>query len=268
MQFAEQMNQRGNKYYIRDTMSEKPAEPEEKSTPFALTREEAIKRVIEILKRTTCKQFVLDVLDHIASPEIKSRLLSLTVLAALERTLEEALKELQKIDDDKRRHLITYNHYVTDAIQKVQHERLSRRMRMLTPEAMVEVDQYPWASGAAYERKTYIHPDHLDDILTRTVEPDMDKFSAQQALDAHDAYYKGEKKYFIDVVTKQVIERHLVTPLSHIFSTQGLARYTEQDIHFLASEPPGTEQMRKHLECRLKMLEEGQRVFQLAIGRV
>ncbi|OJD12942.1 hypothetical protein ACJ73_09273 [Blastomyces percursus] len=94
----------------------------------------------------------------------------------------------------------------------------------------------------------------------------MDNFSAEQALDAHDAYYKAEKKYFIDVVAKQVIERHLIAPLAEAFSPKVFARYSDRDVHFLASESAESMRKRGQLESKLKMLEEGQHAFRLAMG--
>jgi hypothetical protein len=64
-----------------------------------------------------------------------------------------------------------------------------------------------------------------------------------------------EKKYFIDVVAKQVVERHLVAPLAEVFSSKLLAQYKDKEIHFLASKPPEIVRMREHLESRHKMLE-------------
>ena len=59
---------------------------------------------------SSCRAFVLHVLDQVAASEVKTRLLSLTVLPALKSAQEAALGELELIIEDKRRHPMTYNH--------------------------------------------------------------------------------------------------------------------------------------------------------------
>jgi hypothetical protein len=67
-------------------------------------------------------------------------------------------------------------------------------------------------------------------------------------------------------MAKQVIERRLVAPLSEVFSPIVLARYNDQEIHFLASEQPEMIQMRENLESKAKMLQECQKAFRIALG--
>ncbi|OJD14597.1 hypothetical protein ACJ73_09064, partial [Blastomyces percursus] len=228
IKFAERMHRHGHKYYIQEEDTDETPEPQEKSAPFPLSRKEAVTRVVQILKRSrgreipgtfnpmlisqlfweqsegwgniarghveavaaACKTFLLDVLDHVAAPELKTRLLSMTVLPALAAALNAALKELQSIESDKQRHPITYNHYFTDTLQKAQQERFSGKLKKMTPEATVTVDQKTWVGRSGYEKRSYIDPDLLHEMLDKDIQRDMDNFSAEQALDAHDAYYK------------------------------------------------------------------------------
>lgn len=74
-------------------------------------------------------------------------------------------------------------------------------------------------------------------------------------------------KYFVDVVTKQVIERHLVKPLAQIVSPMVMARFTDKEIQFFAAEAPEAVKMREHLENKKKMLQEGQQAFRAAMGQ-
>ncbi|OJD26516.1 hypothetical protein ACJ73_02097 [Blastomyces percursus] len=262
----------------------------QQSGPVTLTRKQANKRVVQLLQRSrgreipgifnpmlinhlfweqserwdtiarehinrvaaTCRTFLHLILDYTAAPEIKPRLLNLTVLPALENALNAAFNELKNIEKDKQRHPITYNHYFTDTLQKVQRKRLLKGVKEASGEATVVVDQKTWIGGSGYEKKSYIHPGTFHEKLPNSIERDMDK---------------AEKKYFIDVVTKQVIERHLVAPLAEIFSPITLARYTDKDIFFLASEPPEVVQMREHLESKCKMLKEGQEAFRAVLGQ-
>nr|KMM69066.1 VPS1/SPO15 protein [Coccidioides posadasii RMSCC 3488] len=290
---------------IPEEQSQPEAFDPQQSGPVKLTRKQANKRVVQLLQRSrgreipgifnpmlishlfweqserwdtiarehinrvaaTCRAFLHLILDYTAAPEIKPRLLNLTVLPALENALNAAFNELRNIEKDKQRHPITYNHYFTDTLQKVQRKQLLKGVKEASGEATVVVDQKTWTRSPKYEKKSYIDPDTFHGKLPNSIERDMDKVSAEAALDAHAAYYKAEKKYFIDVVTKQVIERHLVAPLAEIFSPITLARYTDRDISFLASESPEVVQMREHLESKCKMLKEGQEAFRAVQGQ-
>jgi hypothetical protein len=49
---------------------------------------------------------------------------------------------------------------------------------------------------------------------------------------------QDEMKYFIGVITKQVVERHLVAPFAGIISPLVMASYSDNEIQLLAVEPP------------------------------
>jgi hypothetical protein len=79
---------------------------------------------------------------------------------------------------------------------------------------------------------------------------------------------KDEQKYFVDVVTKQAIERQLMSPLVDIISARSVAGYPDEQLRHIAAEPLETKQLRAYLEGKKKMLEEGHEAFQDAIGHV
>jgi hypothetical protein len=142
-----------------------------------------------------CKAFVLHVLEHVARSEAKDKLYTMTVLPALKRAHAASNSELQRILDDKRRHPITYNHYFTDTLQKTQRDRYSRHLRKAAEGATVNVAQKTFMSGPGYEERQYIDPSSLESGFQRTIQPDMENFGAEQALDTHNAYYKVRLKY-------------------------------------------------------------------------
>lgn len=107
----------------------------------------------------------------------------------------------------------------------------------------------------------------MGDAMVSSIEQDMDAFSAQEALDSQRAYYKDELKYFINVVCKTVIERHLVEPLPDlILSPLVVDKMTEKEINFVAAEPIETTQQRAFLESRKDMLERGLETFREAMS--
>jgi hypothetical protein len=75
-------------------------------------------------------------------------------------------------------------------------------------------------------------------------------------------------KYFVGTVTKQVIERHLVRNLAKVVSPMLLAQYSEEETKYIGGEAEEITQMRTHLEDRLNILVEGQKAFNLALGRI
>ena len=73
-------------------------------------------------------------------------------------------------------------------------------------------------------------------------------------------------KYFVGVVTKQVIERHIVAPIADTISPTTLARFTEKQIAAIVAEPFESVRLREHLSSKLKILQEGQELFMNIVG--
>ncbi|KAF2499712.1 Dynamin family protein [Lophium mytilinum] len=214
-----------------------------------------------------CDKFVRCVLQHAAAPEIVTRLLELRIEGALESSLRTSKEELRKIIADKAGHPMTYNHYYTTTIQKMRQDKYSRALMRMTDDAKVTVDKKTWAAGSGYTSQTYIDPQILRNKIDGSIEQDMDKFSAEEALDSQIAYYKDELKYFIAAITKQVIERHLVSTLPfNILSPSVVVELSDDDIEYVAAEPADTTHQRAHFETRKALLEQGITTFRRAIG--
>ncbi|KAK2738651.1 hypothetical protein FQN57_006969 [Myotisia sp. PD_48] len=217
-------------------------------------RAQALKHIQAVTN--ACRAFLLHVINCIEMLEVRDRVKHHILIPALKIAKDTATKELDNIQADI--------HYFTDAIQKVQRERLSIITKEEIDNATEEVEA--WTGGPGYEKKTYLKPAALSQLLDRPIEQNMDNFSAQQALDAHDSFYKAELKYFIDVVVKQVIERHLIAPRADVFSPKVLARYSDEEIHRLAFETSETAKKREQLETKHKILEQGQEAFSRVVG--
>ena len=186
---------------------------------------------------------------------------TLYVDGALTQALAGAKEELHKILKDKARHPTTYNHYFTTTVQKMR----QRKHQKITKKAS-EVSQV-----RMYDRNDDLHinvdPGKLTEAMNKAIELDMDVFSCQEALDTERAFYKDEMKYFVNAVTKAVIERHLVELLPEIIlSPLVVTQMTEKEIEFVAAEPPEITQQRLHLESRKNMLEKGLETFREAMG--
>lgn len=76
-------------------------------------------------------------------------------------------------------------------------------------------------------------------------------------------------KYFVHAVTKQVIERCMVEPLAErILSPKVVLDLSDEEIAYIAAEPPETVAQRAFLEERKRMLEKGFDIFEEAMGGV
>jgi hypothetical protein len=70
------------------------------------------------------------------------------------------------------------------------------------------------------------------------------------------------QKTFIANITTQVIERHILQGLETIFSPVVVAAMTDSELEAIASEPDVTKRQRAFLQDRIRILEEGQEIFQ------
>ena len=213
----------------------------------------------------TCRDFVLLTLDNVTTEDVKANLLSLTIDQACKNAHSEALQELQRILNDKERPPSTYNHYFTMTLQKMQRDKYGKQLTEATNAA--KVTAYTQTNMKVLSN-TYLNPDVFRSTMDKSVELDMDKYSAEQALDVQAAFYKDESKYFVDVVTKQVIERHLVAPLAEILSPMVMAQLSDEEVSYIAAEPEEITSRREHLEGQKGMLEKGQEAFRLAMGKL
>jgi hypothetical protein len=85
---------------------------------------------------------------------------------------------------------MTYNHYYTTTIQKIRQEKYGGALIRLSGEAEVSVERKNYLPGPGYTTQKYIDPQKLREQVDGYIEQNMDKFSAEEALDCHLAYYK------------------------------------------------------------------------------
>jgi hypothetical protein len=209
-----------------------------------------------------CKSFVEIVLNEAAPSDIKGRLVNFCIDKALSEALVAAKDELNKIMTDKERNLMTYNHYFTTKIQDQRKNKFAQIFSSVAKAASVS-----WAKdGDENKIETYISPAKLEQDMHAGIEQNMDKFSAEDALDTQIAYYADELKYFINCVSKQVIERHLVDTLRDVLSSDVIVKLTDQQIGMIAAEKPEVARNRERLENRRMVLDKGLRIFREALG--
>lgn len=125
------------------------------------------------------------VLQHVADGETAEALLS----AVINPTMENIKKELaSKADEILEPHIsshpITYNHYLTDNVQKAQARRMRRRMEERLISFFGKDKFGEGATNHRFDMQVFL------DALTAHMEPDMDTYSCSMAIDLMEAYYK------------------------------------------------------------------------------
>lgn len=95
-----------------------------------------------------------------------------------------AKAELHQLIQDKLRQPITYDPSYTAHVQEARTQKTMAKIQDLMVQARVE------GYGESGDRQTLINPQPLANKLKEATELDMDKISAEDALDSQLAYYK------------------------------------------------------------------------------
>lgn len=103
--------------------------------------------------------------------------------------------------------------------------------------------------------------------MAKTIQKDSMTFAAEESLESQHAYYKDALKVFVHNVTNQVVERCVIDPLPvRLLSPMVVTNMPDEEVTFIAGEPPDKVNRRKFLEETKRMLESGEDSFQGAMG--
>ncbi|KAF2158747.1 hypothetical protein M409DRAFT_61405 [Zasmidium cellare ATCC 36951] len=208
-----------------------------------------------------CSNFARAAISFSVSNDISARLQSLTLDKGLDLRMTRAKEELAQIVDDTKHHPITYNPAYISTVQSTKYEKLSSKFNSMATDSKEQI--YNKTTGTY---NTYLKPEFTTSIIRNFTEMDMDRVSAEDALDSQQAYYMEEVEYFIAAVAKQVIERYLVRDLADTRSPIMVGDMSDAEVAFVAAEPEETKRQRDHLEARKATQEEGQEIFKSALG--
>lgn len=124
------------------------------------------------------------VLEHVADSETAAKL-SRILIAPLMKEAKTSCEA--KLEEILRPHLsghpITYNHYLTDNIQKAQNARKRSEMEK-------QIKSFLGVDTIDEEQDYDFCPSDLLDVLMSNTESDMDNYSCSMAVDTMEAYYK------------------------------------------------------------------------------
>ncbi|KAL7808701.1 P-loop containing nucleoside triphosphate hydrolase protein [Trichoderma gracile] len=175
----------------------------------------------------------------------------------LEDAEKNALEELGKLVDDERRGPLTYNHYYTDNVQKA---RLDEQRKVAQDAVLAEKDYY----GKILLDSSQKVKDFVEKLGPKIV-VDMDQQACNEAITQLDAYYKVAMKTFIDNVARQVIERHILSPLPKAFCPTSVSLFSEEDLKRIASESEKQIDRREKLAAQVQGLKKSLRDLQKSV---
>ncbi|EQB51852.1 hypothetical protein CGLO_08572 [Colletotrichum gloeosporioides Cg-14] len=150
----------------------------------------------------------------------------------LEDSREKAFEELNKIIADEERHPITYNHYYTDNIQQAR----SDSQKSAFQSALTSTLNNGW-SGKMNSIAETSQMEKFLDCLQPKICVDMDEQACEEALAGLNAYYKVAMKTFVDNICRQVVERHILSPLPEIFWPATVSQLSDDELVRIGTEP-------------------------------
>ncbi|KAH8749408.1 interferon-induced GTP-binding protein Mx [Hyaloscypha sp. PMI_1271] len=286
LDFAECIARRGHRREIIDS-PRKTAVPRGVT---ATTREEFMDHIQRLMRRTKGRELpgtfnpmiVADLFLEQSSPweeltrghiekvwQATKKFLNLTTTyvadaatskALFQKIFEPALKEIlgtlntkstEMLTPHQKSHPITYNHYFTEALQRVRNERSKDEYTRIIGDFF----------GASSIESVYLNQTRdlrpLVATLVQRTEPDMNRFACSEALDCMVAYYKVALKRFVDDIAIEVIESKLISPLHTIFSPITVTSMSADLVTCIAGESEENRAQREQLNKQLEVLTKG-----------
>ncbi|KAI6347931.1 hypothetical protein MCOR25_010870 [Pyricularia grisea] len=233
----------------------------EQSQPWAKFAESHIDLVSYI-----CEQFYDVLLKKRGAKDVASRIWSFKVRQRLEERKAKAREELRMLIEDLKGFPINYNHYYTDNLHRTGEDKLRTRLNAINPALLEHRSSMNCSRGAHYDKFDLELVIGTLSKATSESSVDMEKFSCEEALDCLHAIYKVQLKVFVANVTNQVIERHMLRDLEHVFSPLVVATMNDTEVKSVALESSAIHHQRKFLLDRISKLEESRVIFRNAVG--
>ncbi|CAG5158443.1 uncharacterized protein ALTATR162_LOCUS5082 [Alternaria atra] len=179
------------------------------------------------------------------------------IYVRLERlTAELRTKVAELLEPHNTGHPITYNHYLTDNVQKAQNKRRAQELKK-SLEGVLGGDFTE--SGVRY---ISIDVKVLVDALVSKTEADMHSYASSTATDFMQAYYKVAQKKIIDDFSVLAVEARLIQELPSLFSPADVIDIDETTVAALASESEESSRERTRCSEKLRILEDGLKALQ------
>ncbi|KAI3325725.1 P-loop containing nucleoside triphosphate hydrolase protein [Xylariaceae sp. AK1471] len=142
-------------------------------------------------------------------------------------------------------HLITYNPYLTESIQKNESERHKQRVRHV-------LEVYV----GKHENIVDLRFDEISDQVAAATESDMKTQACLSAIDGVEAYYKVAFNQFIDEFSRLAIESCLVAKLPNLFTPEMVVGMDDAVLKCIAGESQEMTPEKATLTRRKQMLQD------------
>ncbi|KAJ4365361.1 hypothetical protein N0V95_000508 [Ascochyta clinopodiicola] len=224
----------------------------EQRRPWAMLIERylnTVLRAVYYLARTAlahvCDQSTLDGLSRFF---IYKRLEKLTI------ELRNKMTELLKPHDTG--HPITYNHYLTENVQKAQSRRRTQEIKKSMEKVLGGDFTFDGIVTHSFNVNSLINA-----LVTKT-EADMNNYASSTATDFMEAYYKVAMKKVIDDFCVLAVEACLVQELPNLLCPSDVLDIDDATVAALGSESEESATERLLCDKKLKILKDGLRVLQ------
>lgn len=128
-----------------------------------------------------CRDFLNILLNESCPDDIRPRLMSFHILEQLKIREQAAMDERGKLEEERKSYPVNYNHYYTDTIKK---RRQNRQKESLAKKISGLMPKYSEPANTTVNVEALIN-EHWDSAT-----PDMEEYSAEEALDCLYSIYK------------------------------------------------------------------------------
>ncbi|KAI2471102.1 P-loop containing nucleoside triphosphate hydrolase protein [Annulohypoxylon bovei var. microspora] len=213
----------------------------EQCSPWRSMLEDFSKKIVEAVDFT-----VNAALTYVVDEDTKAKLWKELINDALDRfnrQLQSKVNEVLRPHED--RHPITYNHYLTENVQKTRTSRIRARLERALKEPGVLAKMSPLTING-----------FLDALIDHT-EADMETASSSDAIDWMEAYYKVALKQAVDDFSTLAVEASLISKLPHLFTPEIVFDLSDDVVTKIAAESWETADERKFLTEKTEILSSG-----------
>ncbi|KAF7186739.1 Interferon-induced GTP-binding protein Mx [Pseudocercospora fuligena] len=210
-----------------------------------------------------CWQLMKAAIEYVAPQDLASNIKTYTY-SVMGGRYKSAQEEIEKLDKDRSRPVTIYDPSYASDVQELldrskNHEVETLKQQTATAGTYYPVERAPPQPVVQTRSQTSASASANGEVSPKQGSSSL---AADKALDHLLALYKSKVKTFIDNVTEQVIERHLLTDLAEdTFAPSVIDAMSDQEIAALAAERPEVAALREDYERQKEILENARRIF-------
>ncbi|KAI2779924.1 P-loop containing nucleoside triphosphate hydrolase protein [Daldinia loculata] len=189
---------------------------------------------------------VNEALTYIVDEDTKAKLWCELIsdgLGRLNRELGSKVAEILRPHEDG--HPITYNHYLTESVQKIRIGRYRDNVMRGLKESGIGTNMLLGSLDKCLE------------AAVKHTEKDMETVSSSDAIDWMEAYYKVALKQIVDDFSKLAIEACLISKLPGLFTPEVVFELSDDTVSRIAAESWETADERQFLTDKMNVLSSG-----------